>query len=379
MATIAYIITSDLSASTLLKGQLRYVREHGHRVVVLCAPGPRVSQIREREGVEVVTLPFEREIDPIADLRTLAQLIVELRRLKPDVVNASTPKAGLLGSIAAAIARVPRRIYTVRGLRYETAVGHKRRLLTSTERAAALAATHVIAVSSGIKAQLEADRICASHKIQTIGAGSSNGIDLSRFRLDPARAARVEELREQHALDGVPVIGFVGRFVHDKGFTELVRAFADVQRTVPAVRLLLVGDYEAGDPVDPNVRAALSANPAVTMTGFVTDVALYYPLMSVLAFPSYREGFPNVPLEAAAFALPSVGFAATGTTDAILDGTTGTIVPSHDAVGLGQALVRYLLDPALRTRHGSAARERAEREFAPKRVWDGLLELYERG
>lgn len=377
MATIAYIITSDLSAATLLKGQLRYMREHGHRVVVFCADGPRIAQIREREGVEVVTLPFEREIDPLADARSLTRLVAELRRLKPDVVNASTAKAGLLGTLAATVLRIPIRVYTLRGLRYETTHGVKRAVLTSMERICARAATHVVAVSASVRERYLQDGFCAAEKIRVLGAGSSNGVDSARWHMNDERLARVSAIRSSFGIDPTtPVVGFVGRFVRDKGFSELVDAFKTVRDAVPDARLLLVGDYEDGDPVGAEVRARLASDPAVIHAGFVTDVAPYYALMNVLAFPSYREGFPNVPLEAACFGIPTVGFYATGTRDAVVDGITGCVVPMRDAAALAEGLLRYLKDDSLRRQHGQVAHDRAVDQFKPTRVWDALMRLY---
>jgi glycosyltransferase involved in cell wall biosynthesis len=162
----------------------------------------------------------------------------------------------------------------------------------------------------------------------------------------------------------------------DKGLAELRLAFARIRDRQPHARLLLVGDFESGDPVDPGTVASLRGDSRVVVTGFVADPAPYYHLMTVLAFPSHREGFPNVPLEAACAGVPSVGFAATGTVDAIEDGVTGRIVPMHDAASLATALDAYLGDSQLRRRHGRAARERAIRDFAPQRIWNELLNLY---
>lgn len=360
-----------------MRGQLAFLREQGFDVSLIASPSDSLSLVAEREGVTVIPVPMEREMSPWRDLTALFRLCVALRRLKPDIVNAGTPKAGLLGNLAAWLCRVPVRIYTLRGLRLETAAGWKEKILAWSERIASACAQQVIAVSQSLRETYIARGLAQSDKAVVLRHGSSNGVSFERFQFDAAQWQQIAALRERwHIPADTPVIGFVGRLTRDKGIPELLTAFEQLLPEFPDTRLMLVGEPEQGDPIPADVLARLQTHPNVVLTGPIKDVALYFGVFDVLAFPSYREGFPNVPLEAAAAGLPVVGFQATGTVDAVVDGTTGTLVEIGDAAGLSQALANYLREPFLRKRHGEAGRRRARTDFRREDIWQALVDNY---
>jgi glycosyltransferase involved in cell wall biosynthesis len=346
-------------------------------VFVVSSPGEELGAVVEAEGVEVVEVPMAREIRPLHDLVSLWRLYKVLRELKPDIVNAGTPKAGLLGMISARLARVPVRIYTLRGLRLETLGGPKRLITSLTEKVASACAGRVVSVSESLRRAYVGRGLASPSKVAVLGEGSSNGLDVTRFLPTEENLRRAGELRERMVIpDGAPVVGFVGRFTRDKGVVELLDASEEVLKAVPNARFLLLGRLEEGDPIPEDYIRRLEEHPRVLRPGFVPDTAPYYHLMSVLAFPSRREGFPNAPLEAAAAGVPTAGFAVTGTVDAVVDGETGLLAPSGDANALARALIRLLRNDALRRKMGEAARERATGKFANERIWRGWLDLY---
>ncbi len=373
-ARVAYLVTHPMTARLLLRGQLEWMQERGFDVTLITSTVDEPVSEVDDPPFEVRRVPMSREISPAADGVSLARLTRELRRLRPDIVNAGTPKAGVLGMAAARLARAPRRVYTLRGLRLETTGGLRRRVLTAAERFACSSAHRIVCVSDSLRRRCEELGVCAPGRARVLADGSSNGVDFERFARVPDAAT--ERLGAELGLGRAPVVGFVGRLTRDKGIEELARAFEAIRREAPAARLLLIGGDEPGDPVDPECRRRLAEDPAVIDVGRVDDTAPYYPLMDVLAFPSYREGMPNAPLEAAAAGVPTVGCRVTGSVDAIRDGVTGTLVAAGNSTALASALLGYLRDGELARRHGDAARERVARRFRPERVWQALENLY---
>ena len=367
---LAYLVTHSISARLLLAGQLAYLRDAGFDVTVIASPGPDLDVVAAREGVDVLGLPMARAMRPLDDARALAAVTRALARLRPDVVNASTPKAGLLGMLAAQALRLPVRVYLLRGLRLETERGWRRAVLAGTERAAAACAHDVVAVSASLRDGFVGAGLAPAAKVHVLGAGSSNGVDVERFAPGAALLAAAAEVRRRLGVEaGAPVVGFLGRLARDKGIVPLLDAFDRLRARRADARLVLVSADLADEDTPPEVAARVPRTPGVITVPRVDDVRPYLLAMDVLGFPSQREGFPNVVLEAAALAVPAVGHPVTGVRDAIVDGVTGRLVPAGDALALADALAGYLDDRALREAHGGAARARAVADFARPTVW----------
>jgi glycosyltransferase involved in cell wall biosynthesis len=376
MSRLVHVITSAASAG-FFRGQLAYMREAGFDVTLVSAPGPELELVASREGVRAVALPMRREPAPCRDLLALVRLTRLLRRIRPEIVHVHTPKAALLGALAARIAGVPVRIYSLWGLRAEGLTGLGRRMLLAAERLTCGSVHRIVCESESLRRLVVKLRLAPAEKLVVLGAGSANGIDSDRFSRSPQVLARAGELRAKLRIpEGAPVVGFVGRIVRDKGLVELVDAFRSLGGEFPELRLLLVGSFEEYDPVPAKVRREIEAGLRIAWSGYLDDPAPAYALMDVLVHPSRREGFAFPPLEAALMGIPAVTTNATGCVDSVIDGATGAIVPVRDPVALGRALAAYLRDPELRLRHGRAGRERVLRDFRPEAIWRALLDEY---
>jgi glycosyltransferase involved in cell wall biosynthesis len=376
---LVYLATDPVTAYRLMDGQLGYMRRRGFDVTVVTAPGSLLQRAAQREGVRAIGVPMSREISPAGDLLALARLVKVLSQLRPTIVNAGTPKAGLLGVIAARLCRVPVVVYLLRGLRFEGAMGVKRLLLAATEHVTGTLADRVFVNSESLRSRFTALGCAPADKTWVPAFGSSNGVDVARFAVTDERQAWAASERQRLGIDAnAVVVGFVGRFVRDKGLVELLEAFRLAAAEEPRLRLLLVGDHDGTDPLPEAARRILHEEPRITLTGFVDEPARYYALMNVFAFPSYREGFPNAPLEAAAAGLPVVAFDATGTRDALVDGETGVLLRRGDIAAFAQSLLRYAQTPALALAHGQAGQRRVVACFQQEVVWSALEQEYRR-
>jgi glycosyltransferase involved in cell wall biosynthesis len=370
-------VTTTAETLKFLTGQAAVLRARGVDVHAVSSPGPLLDAFGRDEAVPCTAVAMARRPAPLRDLVALARLVRVLRRVRPDVVDAHTPKAGLLAIAAAWLARVPVRIYHLHGLRYATARGPARRLLRTTEWIAAALSTRVLSVSHSVAREAIADGLVPAWKIGVVLGGSIGGVDAQRFR--PADEGERRAARQALRLPpDARVIGFVGRLVRDKGVGELAAAWRLLREEDPAARLVVLGPREEGDPLPPAVLAGLAADPRVVLAGVDWDTPRYFAAMDVVTLPSYREGFPVVPLEAAAMALPVVATRVAGCVDAVVDGVTGALVPPGDVGALRAALAAYLGDPERRRRHGEAARARVLREFDRRRIWEALAGEYAR-
>jgi glycosyltransferase involved in cell wall biosynthesis len=371
---LKHIVIGITNAQTCLTltGRLRALREAGFRVTLIASPGKLLDEIAMREGIEAIGLQMERKIAPLSDLVSLMKLWWALMRLRPDLAEFSTPKAGLLGNMASRLAGVPVRVYMLRGLKLETSKGMKRTILLAAERMSARFAHVVLSNSESMRREAVALGVAPADKIHLLGDGSSNGVDVARF------SPGTSEVRSRLRIPAeAPVVGFVGRLTGDKGIPELIEAFDAILQGEPEACLLLVGWFDVSeDALSAQVRARIESHPRIVCTGFVADTAPYYRAMDVMVLPTWREGFPNVVLEAAATGIPVITTLCTGSRDSVVPEVTGLLIPPGYPEAISEAVLKLLRDPIRRRRMGEAARAWVCTHFADERVLRLAISFY---
>lgn len=386
---LVHVTAVPVTQWQFLRGQNPFMVQRGFDVHAVASPGPLLDQLAARDGVTVHPLPISRTIAPIDDLRSVVRLWRLLRSLNPDIAHVSTSKGALIGAVAARLAGVPIRIYQVRGLASEDARGWRRRLFLALEWLTARLCNAWFVNARSLLAYARATGVLRRQQGTVFLHGMANGIDLVRF--DPGGrhaggfAAPGFDLEPPSSFgttvrrDRDLIIGYVGRLTRDKGIEDLATAWSLICEGFPAARLLLVGPWEAHDPVSESCRVKLEADARVTILPFQDDVRSAYRAMDLFVYPSHGgEGFPNAPMEAAAMQLPVIVTRVIGSVDAVVDGHTGVTVPPRDPAALADAIADYLQDADRRAAHGRAGRTRVERDFRSEALWTCVYQEYER-
>lgn len=318
--------TIGLSLNIFCKDLLRELADEGYEVVALSSPDEDLREVEKREKVRAVGVQMERRMSPLKDIVSLVKLVRVFAKEKPDMVHSMTPKAGLLCMVAGWMTGVPVRVHTFTGLVWPTAQGLSRRILMLTDKITCMCATHVVPEGEGVKLDLQ--RCITKKEMKVLGYGNVRGINMDEWKRRVGRR------------DGLMLtFVFVGRIVRDKGVDELVAAFVKLNRIYSNTRLLLVGPYEEHlNPVQSGTKFLIDTCECIEAVGAQKDVRPFYEQSDVLVFPSYREGFPNVVIEAGAMELPSIVTDINGSREIIEDGRNGLIVPARDEQALFEAM-----------------------------------------
>lgn len=339
MSKIIRITTVPISLKLLLSGQMKFMKDAGWEVIMVSADGKEINEIVKKEGCPHVVIPFTRKITPFHDLVCLWQLYNLIKKEKPDIVHTHTPKAGLLGMLAAKMVGVKTRIHTVAGLPYMVAEKQKKSLLVNIEKLTYSWATQVWPNSPSLKKFIVEEELVGQEKLKVIGFGSSNGIDLEKFNRGI--------LKENHLVaatmrimpgDNDYIILAVGRLVKDKGIEELVTAFLE-SKISDRSKLVLLGSFEQElNPIDEEIVRKIKDHARIVQIEWTDHVAHYLALADVLVHPSHREGFPNVLLEAGAMQVPIICSDIIGNTDIVTNKKTGLVFPVKNKEFLKDAL-----------------------------------------
>lgn len=371
------ITTVPLSLDKLLSGQLNYM-SHYFDVIAVSSDQDYLERVGVREKVRTFPLEMSRKITPFKDIIAVIRLFLFLRKEQPMIVHTHTPKAGIVGMIASKLAGVPYRLHTVAGMPLLEVTGITRKVLDFVERMTYFCATKVYPNSIGLKAIIEENNYCSSTKLKVLANGSSNGIDTSYFSPDLFPITVKEQYRKelQIASDDFVFI-FVGRLVADKGINEMVTAFEKIQDNSSNTKLLLVGDYESElDPLLPETLESIQRNAHIIPVGFQADVRPYFALSDVLVFPSYREGFPNVVMQAGAMGLPSIVSDINGCNEIVINNENGIIIPVKNMSALCSSMELLFTDTDLYSQLKKNSRARIVSSYEQNTVWKAILEEY---
>ena len=362
----------------LLPGQMHFMSTHGFNVLMISADSKDLTAVIEREQCRHVIVPMTRKITPWHDLKCLFQLIKIFRKEKPDIVHSHTPKAGLLGMLAAKLCGVKVRIHTVAGLPLMVEKGFKYQLLKFIEKLTYASAGQVWPNSNSLMQFIVKNKLCKPSKLSIIAKGSTNGVQLERFSKENLDAKVTDEIKAQinYSDDNIYLL-CIGRLVVDKGIAELVHVFTQLQKTNDELVLILVGEYESTlDPLPAETLHEIEINPSIIHIQWTTQVEYYMSLADFFVFPSHREGFPNVLLQAGAMGLPVICSHITGNIDIVTNNETGLIFESENEQQIFSLLRYALLHPQHMQTMAKKLQQEIKENYPQENIWQNMLGAY---
>lgn len=362
----------------LLPGQMRFMRNNGLDVLMISADGKELPEVLANEQCPHIRVPMTRKITPLRDLRCLLMLIRIFRKEKPDIVHTHTPKAGLLGMLAARLCNVKIRIHTVAGLPMMVEQGFKYRLLKTIEKITYRAATQVWPNSNSLMRFIQEQKMCRASKLRVIAKGSTNGINIDRFNADALDTNILDRIKKEIQFNEEnSYLLCVGRLVKDKGIVELVSCFCRMQKTNNKLKLILAGEYEKDlDPLPADTMQEIEANANIIHINWTNQVEYYMHLADMFVFPSHREGFPNVLLQAGAMGLPIICSSISGNIDLVKDGQTGLLFEKANEQQLEDRLNQALADPEQLKRMATTLQQEIRENYRQENIWQNMLEAY---
>jgi glycosyltransferase involved in cell wall biosynthesis len=377
MKKIIRITTSAGSLRTLLKGQLRFMNKY-FDIVGIGTGEKTLEQVRENEGVRTINLNMTRTISPLKDLVAVYSLYKILKVEKPFIVHTHTPKAGIVGMLAAKLAGVKHRLHTVAGMPLLEATGFKRKILDLVEKFTYQFSTLVLPNSFAMQEIIIKEKYTTQNKLKVIGNGSSNGIDTNYFNPELVSKEEKYEFKKSLGINEKDIVFIsIGRIVADKGINELVKAYTKLIKTKPNCKLLIIGPCEAHlDPLKDETNDLIESTESILLLGRQSNVRLYLAISDVLTFPSYREGFPNVVLEACAMNLPCIVTNINGCNEIIDNYENGIIIPVKDDEAIKEAMIYMIDNPTERKQMSLNSREKIVKNYQRQYIWDEILKQY---
>ncbi|MEN5233472.1 glycosyltransferase family 4 protein [Sphingobacterium faecium] len=359
---VLHIVSVSFSLRYFVGNQFHYFQEKGYEFHVACSDSPEFIVLSHEFGFTPFPVSILRSINPLQDIKSIYTLYRYMRREQFDIVIAHSPKGGLIGMLAAYLARVPKRVFFRHGLVFETVTGLKKHLLINIERLIGFCATNIVNVSPSVAKVSDRLHLNTSSKNELLGKGTCNGIDIAKFK--PRLGFKDTT---------VVTIGFVGRLSRDKGLIDLIDTWKLLCIEYKSIRLLLIGPADERDPLPQATLDQIYGDPTIEYVGGVSNTSLYYNRMDIFVLPSYREGFPTVTLEASASQLPIVTTKVTGCIDSILEDITG-IYSENTAISLYRSIKYYLDHPDMIKDHGINGRMFVEDHFSENLIYKEIEE-----
>lgn len=323
MKKICYVVTIPLTIRAFFIPQLKFLSKNGFDVTVVCGDDGKIA---EELGSEIhfhgINMP--RGVSFIGSLRAVARLKTFFKEQKFDLIQYSTPNAALYASIAAKAAGCGVRNYHLMGNRFLGSKGIGKAILKLMDKTACRLSTSIECVSrSNLELGVE-EGVYPKDKATIVWNGSSGGVDLKRFDISKREEWRNRLRRELGYRDDDFIFGFAGRITRDKGMNELLQAFFELN---DESKLFIIG-YDDSGTLDPALWEKAVSSPRVKIHSPSGEIEKYYALFDVLVLPSYREGFGNVVIEAAAVGTPAIVSEIPGPVDAVQkDVTALTVIP----------------------------------------------------
>ena len=372
------ITTVPMALRYLLPGQMHFMANNSFDVLMISADGKELAEVIAKEQCRHIIVPMTRKITPLQDLKCLLRLIKIFRKEKPDIVHTHTPKAGLLGMLAAKFCGVKVRIHTVAGLPLMVEKGFKHQLLKFIEKLTYASANHIWPNSNSLMQFIIKNKLCKTAKLSIIAKGSTNGIQLNRFNKENLQPEIIDEIKTQinYSANNIYLL-CIGRLVVDKGIAELVHVFTRLQKANDNLVLILVGEYETTlDPLPSETLHEIEINPSIIHINWTTQVEYYMKLADLFVFPSHREGFPNVLLQAGAMGLPVICSHITGNIDIVTNNETGLIFDSGNEQQMLKLLQYVLLHPQHMQNMAKELQQEIKENYPRENIWQNMLEAY---
>jgi glycosyltransferase involved in cell wall biosynthesis len=362
----------------LLPGQMQFMQQNGFDVLMISADGPELNEVIANEGCRHMVVPMTRKITPLQDLKCLIRLIRIFKKEKPDIVHSHTPKAGLLGMLAAKFCGIKIRIHTVAGMPLMVEKGFKLQLLRFIEKLTYSAAGEVWPNSNSLYQYILTHGFTSAEKLHIINKGSTNGINISRFNKNVLDQNITEQVKAAvNYSQQYTYLLCIGRLVADKGIVELVNVYTTIQKHQPDVKLIVVGDFENSlDPLPEATLQQINNHPGIIHIKWTQQVEYFMHIAHLFVFPSHREGFPNVLLQAGAMQLPIVCSRIPGNIDIVTHQQTGLIFETSNEAEMQQQIEYALKHQKQMDEMALQLQQIIAADYRRENIWQNILATY---